>query len=82
MVLLSIAQPRWDYHKVYDRLKLDGERIGREQVRLIRQREGLQVRKKQHEKRHPGRVLFFLPGIPVMSGAMILFWTARWKVNA
>lgn len=52
---LSEAKPRWGYRKVYDRLKLDGVRIGRERVRLIRKREGLQVRKKQHKKRHPGR---------------------------
>jgi putative transposase len=51
----SVAQPRWGYRKVYDRLKLDGVCIGRERVRLIRKREGLQVRKKQHKKRHPGR---------------------------
>lgn len=54
VVLLSGAQPRWGYRKVYDRLKLDGERIGRERVRLIRKQNGLQVRKKQHKKRHPG----------------------------
>lgn len=52
---LSEAKPRWGYRKVYDRLKLDGVRLGRERVRLIRKREGLQVRKKQHKKRHPGR---------------------------
>lgn len=52
---LSEAQPRWGYRKVYDRLKLDGVCIGRERVRLIRQREGLQVRRKQRKKRHPGR---------------------------
>lgn len=51
---LSLEQPRWGYRKVYDRMKLDGYRIGRERVRLIRAREGLQVRKKQHKKRYPG----------------------------
>lgn len=55
VIELSDAQPRWGYRKVYDRLKLDGVRIGRERVRLIRKREGLQVRKKQHKKRYPGR---------------------------
>ena len=55
VIELSVAQPRWGYRKVYDRLKLDGVHIGRERVRLIRKREGLQVRKKQHKKRHPGR---------------------------
>jgi putative transposase len=55
VVSLSEARPRWGYRKVYDRLKLDGECIGREHVRLIRKQNGLQVRKKQHKKRHPGR---------------------------
>ena len=55
VIELSEAQPRWGYRKVYDRLKLDGVHIGRERVRLIRKREGLQVRKKQHKRRHPGR---------------------------
>ena len=48
VVSLSGAQPRWGYRKVYDRLKLDGEPIGRERVRLIRKKNRLQVRKKQH----------------------------------
>lgn len=51
---LSGEKPRWGYRKVYQRMKLDGRRIGRERVRLIRAREGLQVRKKQHKKRYPG----------------------------
>ena len=34
VIELSEAQPRWGYRKVYDRLKLDGVRIGRERVRL------------------------------------------------
>lgn len=37
---LSGKKPRWGYRKVYDRMKLDGRRIGRERVRLIRAREG------------------------------------------
>ena len=55
VIELSGNQPRWGYRKVYDRLKLDGVRIGRERVRLIRKREGLQVRRKQRKQRHPGR---------------------------
>ena len=54
VIRLSEAEPRWGYRKVYDRMKLDGYRIGRERVRLTRAREGLQVRKKQHKKRYPG----------------------------
>jgi putative transposase len=55
VVSLSEAQPRWGYRKVHDRLTLDGARMGRERVRLIRQQTGLQVRKKQHKKRYPGQ---------------------------
>ena len=54
VIRLSEAEPRWGYRKVYDRMKLDGHRIGRERVRLTRAREGLQVRKKQHKKHYPG----------------------------
>ena len=35
---LSVAQSRWGYRKVYDRLKLDGVRVGRERVRVVRKR--------------------------------------------
>lgn len=54
VIELSEREPRWGYRKVHDRMKLDGHRIGRERVRLIRAREGLQVRRKQHKKRYPG----------------------------
>lgn len=54
IISLSGKEPRWGYRKVYDRLKLDGWRAGRERVRLVRAREGLQVRRKQHKKRYPG----------------------------
>ena len=54
VIKLSEQEPRWGYRKVYERMKLDGHRVGRERVRLIRAREGLQVRKKQHKKRYPG----------------------------
>lgn len=54
VIELSLSEPRWGYRKVYDRLKLDGQRIGRETVRLIRKREGIQVRRKQHKKHYPG----------------------------
>lgn len=54
IIVQSEREPRWGYRKVYDRMKLDGHRIGRERVRLVRAREGLQVRKKQSKKRYPG----------------------------
>ena len=53
VVSLSGNQPRWGYRKVYDRLKLDGERIGRERVRLIRKREGrIKKRRGQTQEVH------------------------------
>jgi len=54
VIELSGLEPRWGYRTVFFRMKLDGHRISRERVRLIRAREGLQVRKKQHKKRYPG----------------------------
>jgi|TARA_Y100000310_G_C20685443_1_gene818669 putative transposase len=54
IIRLSEQEPRWGYRKVYDRMKLDGYRVGRESVRLVRKREGLQVRRKQHKKHYPG----------------------------
>lgn len=54
VIELSRTEPRWGYRKVYQRLKLEGWRIGRERVRLIRAREGLQVRRKPRKRRYPG----------------------------
>lgn len=54
VIALSQQEPRWGYRKVHERLVLDGYHIGRERVRLIRAREGLQVRKKQGKKLYPG----------------------------
>ena len=54
IIKLSEAEPRWGHRKVYDRMKLDGCCVGRERVRLVRAREGLQVRRKQSKKRHLG----------------------------
>ncbi len=54
IIQLSVAEPRWGYRAVYNRMKLDGYRVGRERVRRVRAREGLQVRVKQHKKRYPG----------------------------
>lgn len=50
----SFQYPRWGYRTVYDWLKTQGHRVGRETVRLCRKREGLQVVKKQRKKRHLG----------------------------
>ncbi len=54
VIELSAQKMRWGYRKVYDRMKLDGAKISRERVRLIRKMGGLQVRRKQHKKRYPG----------------------------
>ncbi len=54
---LSHQEPRWGYRKVHDRMKLDTYQVGRERVRRLRAREGLQVRRKQHKKRHLGPTL-------------------------
>lgn len=47
----SLNYPRWGYRKIFEILQRDSYSIGRERVRLIRKREGLQVRRKQAKKR-------------------------------
>lgn len=54
VVQLSERYNYWGYRKIHDLLKGDVS-IGRERVRLIRRREGLQVRRKQKKKRPLGR---------------------------
>jgi transposase InsO family protein len=51
---LSERYPRFGYRKIYDRLKGSGWRVGREQVRLLRRREGLKVPKKAAKQRRRG----------------------------
>ena len=51
---LSLRYPRWGYRKVFDDMQKKGMSIGRETVRLIRKREGLQVLQKQRKKRNLG----------------------------
>ena len=48
---LSERYPRFGYRKVYARLKGEGWRVGRERVRLLRKREGLQVVRKAKKRR-------------------------------
>lgn len=45
----------WGYRKIYDLVVGDGLAVGREQVRIIRRREGLQVPAKPHKRRLLGR---------------------------
>jgi putative transposase len=49
---LSETYTRWGYRKVHAYLRTKGVCVGREHVRLIRKREGLQVARKQRRKRH------------------------------
>lgn len=48
---LSAQYPRFGYRKIYWLLKHEGGGVGRERVRLIRKREGLQVLKKSKRRR-------------------------------
>ena len=52
---LSERFPRFGYRKIHDKLKESRWAVGREQVRLIRKQEGLQVIKKQKKKRLLGK---------------------------
>ena len=52
---LSHRYPRFGYRKIHTLTVNEGHRISREMTRLIRKREGLQVRKKQHKKRLLGQ---------------------------
>lgn len=52
--LKALEHENAELKKIVADLTLDGQRIGRETGRLIRKREGLQVRRKQHKKHYPG----------------------------
>lgn len=52
---LSQRYPRFGYRKIYDKLRAEGWRVGKERVRLIRKQEGLQVIRKSRRKRLLGR---------------------------
>jgi transposase InsO family protein len=51
---LSERYPRFGYRKIFHRLQGEGWRVGREQVRLLRRREGLRVPQKPSKRRRPG----------------------------
>jgi hypothetical protein len=51
---LSEGYPRFGYRKIFDKLKTLGRRVGREQVRLLRRREGLRVPQKAVKRCRPG----------------------------
>lgn len=55
IIRLSLQYARFGYRKIHALLITAGWQVSRETVRLIRKREGLQVRKKQHKKRLLGQ---------------------------
>jgi len=55
VVRLSDRYDYWGYRKIYDLMQRAEIAVGRERVRLIRRREGLQVRQKQHKRKVLGR---------------------------
>ncbi len=52
---LSERFPRFGYRKIFDRLRMEGRRVGRERVRLLRRREGLKVPRKGPKRRRRGK---------------------------
>src|SRR4030095_16322665 len=55
VVRLSDRYDYWGYREIYDLMQRAEIAVGRERVRLIRRREGLQVRQKQHKRKVLGR---------------------------
>jgi putative transposase len=51
---LTEQYPRFGYRKIFARLRGEGFALGRERLRLIRKREGLQVPRKQRKRRRRG----------------------------
>jgi putative transposase len=51
---LTTQYPRFGYRKIFTRLRGEGFALGRERLRLIRKREGLQVPQKQRKRRRKG----------------------------
>ena len=52
---LTREHPRYGYRKVFSILKRQGFSVGRERVRVLRKREGLQVPQKQRKRRRSGQ---------------------------
>ena len=55
VIRLSHQYPPWGYRKIYDLMDRELFPVGRERVRLIRRREGLQVVQKRRKKKVLGR---------------------------
>jgi putative transposase len=64
---LSERYSYWGYRKIYDLIDRDQFPVGRERVRLIRRREGLQVVQKPKKKKVLGRCPFSTPCTPILS---------------
>jgi hypothetical protein len=52
---LSQRHPRFGYRKIFARLRAEGFALGRERIRLIQKREGLQVPQKRRKRRRKGK---------------------------
>jgi transposase InsO family protein len=52
---LTARYPRFGYRKIHAMLRSEGFALGRDRLRLIRKREGLQVPRKQRKRRRPGK---------------------------
>ncbi len=52
---LTERYPRFGYRKIHAILRGEGTAIGRDRLRLIRKREGLQVSRKARKRRRPGK---------------------------
>ena len=52
---LTQRYPRFGYRKIHAVLRSEGTAIGRDRLRLIRKREGLQVARKQRKRRRAGK---------------------------
>lgn len=52
---LSERYPRWGYRKIHGILRTEGTAIGRDRLRLLRKREGLQVARRARKRRRPGK---------------------------
>lgn len=52
---LTEQYPRFGYRKIFALMRAEGFALGRERLRLIRKREGLQVPRKQRKRRRKGK---------------------------
>jgi len=61
VVAKSEKHAYWGYRKIHNLVVGDGVAVGRERVRVIRRREGLQLRRKVHKRRVPGASTELVP---------------------